>query len=51
MLKKKSLEIINDSRGLIEYFIPQLIQNKVIKRNQVEHVLGTAFPYLLYKLY
>ena len=49
--EKKSLEIINDSRGLIEYFIPQLIQNKVIKRNQVEHVLGTAFPYLLYKLY
>ena len=49
--EKKSLEIINDSRGLIEYFIPKLIQNKNIKRKQVEHVLGTAFPYLLYKLY
>ena len=49
--EKKSLEIINDSRGLIEYFTPKLIQNKNIKRNQVEHVLGTAFPYLLYKLY
>lgn len=49
--EQKSLEIINDSRGLIEYFTPKLIQNKNIKRNQVEHVLGTAFPYLLYKLY
>ena len=49
--EKKSLEIINDSRGLIEYFIPILIKDKNIKRKQVEHVLGTAFPYLLYKLY
>ena len=49
--EKKSLEILNDSKGLIEYFIPKLIKDKNIKRKQVEHVLGTAFPYLLYKLY
>ena len=47
----KSKEIIMDSKNLFNYLKPLLIKKQNIRREEIEKIINTNFPYFIYKKY
>tara|TARA_B100000963_G_C22638153_1_gene678739 strand:+ start:1863 stop:3650 length:1788 start_codon:yes stop_codon:yes gene_type:complete len=47
----KSKEIIEDAKNLFNYLKHLLIQKQNIRREEIEKIINTNFPYLIYKHY
>ena len=49
--ESKSKEIIMDSKNLFNYLKPLLIKKQNIRREEIEKIINTNFPYFIYKKY